>query len=77
MPWPANYPVLNPIGNLWGILFRRVYDNLKCYDTVFELKEAIKHHWHEADLECLQKLGGGMHNRWKGMIEAFEGHLKY
>ena len=42
MQWPARSPDLNPIENVWGALVREVYKNGMQYDTVDELRSAIK-----------------------------------
>lgn len=45
LQWPARSPDLNPIENLWGILSRRVYANGKQYQSIIELKRAIRREW--------------------------------
>lgn len=77
MPWPENLPDLNPIENLWGVLSRRGYDNNQCYKSISEEKVSIQEQWHEIYLKCLQKLVGGMHNRFSGTIKSFGALLSY
>lgn len=45
LDWPACSPDLNPMENLWAIIARRVYAENKHYDTVEQLKKAIKSAW--------------------------------
>ncbi|GBN37615.1 hypothetical protein AVEN_152543-1, partial [Araneus ventricosus] len=34
-------PDFHPVGNVWGILIRSVYENVKRYSSVEELKSTI------------------------------------
>lgn len=60
MWWPAKSPDLNPIKNLWGILARVVYENIKQYDTKEELVQAIKKAWDAIPMLKLKSLVGSM-----------------
>jgi transposase len=63
LDWPSKSPDLNPIENLWGILVRAVYKNGRQFDSVPELKAAIKKAWTEIPDETLEKLVNSMQNR--------------
>lgn len=63
LDWPARSPDLNPIENLWGVLSRLVYTNGRQYNTVGELKEAIKLSWNSISNTTLQNLMNTMPNR--------------
>ena len=43
LPWPPQSPDLNPIGNVWGILARLVYEGGRQFYSIKELKIAILH----------------------------------
>jgi len=68
LEWPSRSPDLNPIENLWGILSRRVYGNSKKYDTILELKEAIKEEWFKLEPEIFQNLIFSMEDRIFSLI---------
>ena len=40
--WPAKFPDLNIIENIWGIMARRVYLRQRQFDTVEQLKAVIE-----------------------------------
>jgi hypothetical protein len=77
MKWPAKSPDLNPIENLWGILVRRVYENGRQYNTVGELKTAIRNEWSKIGLDTLRNLINSMPNRVFEVIFKKGGHTKY
>ena len=60
MDWPANFPDLNPMENLWAILCRSVYAGGKQYTNITELKAAIISSWENIEVSKLQKLVGSM-----------------
>lgn len=63
MDWPALSPDLNPIENVWGLLAQRVYGFGKQYDTVDDLKTAIRAAWEGLDPVYLSNLVAGMKKR--------------
>lgn len=77
LSWPPCSPDLNPIENLWGILASKVYANNTQYNTVTELKIAIKDAWAEIEATCLNSLIGSMFNRVFEVTKNRGGHTKY
>lgn len=77
LDWPARSPDLNPIENLWGIIARRVYANCRQFNSVQELKSAIKDAWDSITLNELQKLVHSMPNRIFETIKNKGGNTKY
>lgn len=77
LDWPSCSPDLNPIENLWGWLVRRVYGNGRQYNTVQELKSAIRGAWAEIPITLLQTLAMSMKSRLIEVLEARGGYTKY
>jgi hypothetical protein len=77
LDWPSRSPDLNPIENLWGILVRSVYKNGRQFNSVSELKAAIKKAWTEIPDETLQKLVNSMRNRIFEVVLNKGGHTHY
>ena len=63
LPWPANSPDLNPIGNDWGFIVSRIYAHNARFENVRELKEAIIDAWHHVDKTLIDHLYSSMDNR--------------
>ncbi len=77
LPRPANFPDLNPIENLWGILVRDVYKDNKQYNTVQELMEEINRCWNNIDQKVVQNLYKSMPKRVANVLEAQGRKTKY
>lgn len=77
MSWPPCSPDCNPIENLWGFLASKVYANNKQYNTVLELKLAIKAAWTEIEPNYLKDLVNSMFNRVFEVTKQQGGHTKY
>lgn len=60
-PWPGNSPDLNPIGNLWAIIKRRLQD--KGTYSIDRLQSAIQDIWDNLDLQHLQHLADSLPTR--------------
>uniref|UniRef100_A0A8R1EME0 HTH_Tnp_Tc3_1 domain-containing protein n=1 Tax=Caenorhabditis japonica TaxID=281687 RepID=A0A8R1EME0_CAEJA len=56
LDWPACSPDLNPIERVWGFLTRSVYKNGKQYNSIFELKDAVKTEWSKILSSYLENL---------------------
>lgn len=56
-------PDLNPVENLWGILFRDVYANGRQFATVQDIKLLIERSWFSLKPESLQTLNSSMPDR--------------
>ncbi len=68
LDWPACSPDLNPIENLWNILVRAVYRDFRQFDTLEDLKEAIKNAWDNIDTSVLKKLADSLPRRCVAVI---------
>jgi hypothetical protein len=77
LEWPSRSPDVNPIENLWGIIVREVYKNGQQYESVQDLKTAIKRVWDRISEEIRQKLVESMENRIFEVILQKGAHTKY
>lgn len=77
LDWPACSPDLNPIENLWGWLVRRVYINGTQYNSVNELRTAIRVAWGEIPRNYMETLVLSMKNRLIAVLENKGGSTKY
>ncbi|CAD6196522.1 unnamed protein product [Caenorhabditis auriculariae] len=69
LEWPAVSPDLNPIENLWGLLARRVYRNGRQFNTIQDLKDALKAEWNNVTGAELKKYVASMPNRMFEVIQ--------
>jgi transposase len=77
LDWPSRSPDLNPIENLWGIIVRDIYKNGRQFNSVPELKTAIKQSWLNIPDETREKLVESMSKRIYDVIYNRGGHTKY
>uniref|UniRef100_A0A1I7W7J0 Transposase n=1 Tax=Heterorhabditis bacteriophora TaxID=37862 RepID=A0A1I7W7J0_HETBA len=63
MDWPSRSPDLNPMGNLWIILVRRIYADNRQFETVKDLQSAISKTWSEVDNSVIKNLMNSMSER--------------
>uniref|UniRef100_A0A8R1HSC7 Tc1-like transposase DDE domain-containing protein n=1 Tax=Caenorhabditis japonica TaxID=281687 RepID=A0A8R1HSC7_CAEJA len=63
LDWPACSPNLNPIERVWGFLTRSVYKNGKQYNSISELKDAVRTEWSKIHPSYLENLSNSMPNR--------------
>uniref|UniRef100_A0A8R1EJ87 Tc3 transposase DNA binding domain-containing protein n=1 Tax=Caenorhabditis japonica TaxID=281687 RepID=A0A8R1EJ87_CAEJA len=75
--WPACSPDLNPIERVWGFLTRSVYKNGKQYNSIFELKDAVKTEWSKIHPSYLENLSNSMPNRIFQVIQKNGGFTSY
>ena len=69
MEWPPRSPDLNPIENAWGQLARKVYENGRQFESVGQLKDAIRLAWDEIQLSELTALVNTMPKRLVEVIK--------
>ena len=67
--WPACFPDMNPMENLWGILVCIIYADNKQYNFVQELKTTILQVWCEIDLDTISKLITSMRSHVSDLIK--------
>uniref|UniRef100_A0A8R1IW62 DDE_3 domain-containing protein n=1 Tax=Caenorhabditis japonica TaxID=281687 RepID=A0A8R1IW62_CAEJA len=77
LAWPACSPDLNPIESVWRILARSVYKNGKQYNSISELKDAVKAEWNKIQPSYFENLSNSMPNRIFQVIEKNGGFTKY
>ncbi|GBN48947.1 Transposable element Tc3 transposase [Araneus ventricosus] len=68
LEWPPMSPDLNPIEKLWGIMFRKVYENGGQFYSVNALKTAIESAWYNLEPEILQTLNMSMEKRVNNVL---------
>ena len=78
LDWPPQSPDLNPIENLWAILFSAVREkHEQKIDTLQELRVAIKEEWQKIPREILQRLYASIPLRLKEVKKAKGNATKY
>ena len=78
LDWPPQSPDLNPIENLWAILFSAVREkHEQKIDTLQELRVAIREEWQKIPKEILQRLYASIPLRLKEMKKAKGNATKY
>ncbi len=70
LDWPANSPDLNPIGNLWGIVKRKMRDTRP--NNADDLKATVKETWASIPPQQCHKLITSMPRRIEAVIKAKE-----
>ncbi len=75
LDWPANWPDLNPIENLWAIVKRKMRDTRP--NNADDLKSAIKATWASITREQCHMLIASMPCRIDAVIHAKVGPTKY
>lgn len=56
IPWPAKYPDINIIENVWGVLARRVYARVRKFKDVEGLVVVVREQWGLINTLYVQKL---------------------
>lgn len=75
LDWPAQSPDMNPIENLWEILFQKVKgSNPKNFN---ELWEALQTHWNSIPQATIDRLIESMPSRMHAVIKAHGWNTKY
>lgn len=75
--WPAQSPDLNPMENMWAILSRKVYADMKVYKSKSALIASIQKAWAEIGEEILHSLIDSMPNRMEAMVKSKGLHIDY
>ncbi|GBC48705.2 transposable element tc3 transposase, putative [Rhizophagus irregularis DAOM 181602=DAOM 197198] len=75
--WPANFPDLNPIENIW----KQLKDNIQSCKvfprTVDELKVALSEEWENLDCSIFEEVVASMPQRINAVLEARGGPTHY
>lgn len=61
--WPPYSPDLNPIENVWGELFRRVYKKNSFFKSIDDLKNSLTFEWENLEKKYLENLINSMESR--------------
>ena len=76
MQWPANSPDLNPIENLWAIIKRRLYPDVKQYKNIDDLWAALQKVCDDLQPEEIENLTQSMDDRLFRVVQANGRHIK-
>jgi len=68
MGWPARWPDLSPIGNVWSMLKNKGYR--RHFQDIMQLKDAILEEWEAFDDTFIGGLKRSFKNRLELVIEA-------
>ena len=75
MTWPAHSPDLNPIENVWRLLKYRIGKRFpKSEDKV---RQFLLEEWEKLELDDFKKYIESMPERYKAVIAANGGHIKW
>lgn len=77
MSWPAKSPDLNPIENVWAFICREVYADLRQFNTVDELTEAVQYAWSRLSTKKVHNLIRSMPRRIGEVLMAKGEATKY
>ena len=70
LDWPACSPDLNPMENVWRLLVKLIYNNVRQYRSVQDLKTAIMEACDKIEPVVLQKLIDSMRTRLLEVVKV-------
>ena len=74
--WPANSPDLNPIKNIWSIIYETTHKDPDP-KTMKALKRRLRFAWKNVTLDTLKELAHSMPRRLDNVIKNKDGHSAY
>lgn len=77
MNWPARYPDMNPIENLWDMLKRRLRQLPSPPTNVHQLQTAVRELWDAISQDEIQSLIHSMPRRLEALRRARGGNTRY
>jgi len=77
LEWPPYSLDINIIENIWGLLYRRVYEEGRQFSDTGALVEAIKKAWSTISLNEIKKYYDSLPNRMFEVIKKKGVHTKY
>ncbi|GIY72297.1 transposable element Tc3 transposase [Caerostris darwini] len=77
LPWPAKSPDLNIVENIWAMLVRRVYADVRQFDSLTQLREALNDSWDNFCQTEVQSLYNSLPNRIFEVIKANGKNIPY
>jgi transposase len=76
--WPVNSPDLNPIETMWDWIKDYIQEkHPEVHRSYPRLRDAVNEAWNSITDEQIRELIGTMHKRYKAIIDAHGGHIKY
>ena len=77
MEWPAVYPDMNHIENLWSEVTRTMDASANQPTNLAELRQAVIDAWQALPLQTLATLIDSIPRRVQALYDARGGHTKY
>ena len=77
MPWPAYFPDLNPIENIWGIMTQHVYAGGRQYYNLHDLQVAVQAAWEAVTSQQLDTLVQSIRYRFVKILQLQGEYISY
>ncbi|GFV75280.1 transposable element Tcb1 transposase [Trichonephila clavipes] len=77
LPWPARFPDLSPLENMWSMVAQRLTQIKSTAATPYQLWQWVKAAWCAVPQEHIQSLFESMPRRVAAVISNYDGYSGY